>query len=524
MNPPSGPTEKARVEPLDAIAILLLACTLALGVLWLARPAVAKTPTIMIPDFIQKAYSSIWTYLTGAGGSAVLAFLRGDKTRRPNYLVWTLGTTVVLIGLTFGVGFISPTPPPPLPKLALLKFAVKCEKNQRPNLSFLQKNPIFRQARPLAAEPSDGHYQEYVDWPEKDQQFEAVAVRSVLDTEIASNPISKPTRLCFVSNKNQPTNKPPFEVLMNCTEGEKCSFSPDDHGWADGCPKGDAKIDRPFGLVPELQAQSSPDKVATPGWRVPSLATLREMSDSKRVGYTEFSVTATSLHGLEKADSFRYAITANGSPIYVDGWASEDMLKEFSASKGLDFSFGLENLSFSGAASGCENIGLLLEFRKGNEVIETVRLARRYAALRDPVPEDLRSDNGLVFSWTGKYVKPKNEDRAEVFVLSTTDLREALRTKSQIADANLAYHEMKVVGVLRPPLNAPQYGLVIGLLQPTGQIKFTFDSTWAEQLRIWIMSQRSASKKLFTQAPFVYQMRPGDAGYGKLRSCSAAQG
>ena len=48
----------------------------------------------------------------------------------------------------------------------------------------------------------------------------------------------------------------------------------------------------------------------------------------------------------------------------------EDMLKEFDASKGLDFSFGMENLSFSGADRGCENIGVVLEFRKGSQLVK----------------------------------------------------------------------------------------------------------------------------------------------------------
>ena len=119
------------------------------------------------------------------------------------------------------------------------------------------------------------------------------------------------------------------------------------------------------------------------------------------------------------------------------------MLKQFDASKGLDFSFGMENLSFSGADRGCEKIGVVLEFRKGSQLVKQVQLQRKYAALRDAVPE-VQSVEGLTFTWAGTYVKPKNEDRAEVFVITTSDANKALEVKSRIDAAALSFQGMRM--------------------------------------------------------------------------------
>ncbi len=248
------------------------------------------------------------------------------------------------------------------------------------------------------------------------------------------------------------------------------------------------------------------------------------MTDTRRAGYTEFSIKANPVPGLEAADRFRYEIIANGASLSVDGWPPEDMLKEFDASQGLDFSFGMENLSFSGSDRGCENIGVVLEFRKGSQLVKKIQLQRQYAALRDAVPE-VQSVEGVKFTWTGAYVKPKNEDRAEVFVITTSDANKALQVKSHIDGAKLSYQGMSVVGVIRPPLNEKNFGIVVGLVQPSGQVKFTFDTTYVQQLRNWVLQQdRSIFQYPVQHPPFVYQSKPGPAGTGALKWCSTVAG
>jgi hypothetical protein len=268
-----------------------------------------------------------------------------------------------------------------------------------------------------------------------DKHFEASVLPAVTESKDKPNPFKK-TSICFKTNPKPPIGRP-FQVVMQCAEGGKCSLdSNNDVGWAaeTECSDNHTQTSRSFNLVPTLLAESL-DRSATQGWTVPSLTTLKQMKDSRRAGYTEFSIKANPVPGLEAADRFRYEIIANGASLSVDGWPPEDMLKEFNASKGLDFSFGMENLSFSGADRGCENIGVVLEFRKGN------------------------------------------------------------------------------------------FGIVVGLVQPSGQVKFTFDTTDVQQLRNWVLQQdRSIFQYPAQHPPFVYQSKPGPADTGALKWCSTVAG
>jgi hypothetical protein len=187
---------------------------------------------------------------------------------------------------------------------------------------------------------------------------------------------------------------------------------------------------------------------------------------------------------------------------------------------GLDFSFAIENLDFSGTDNGCENIQLGLEFLDGDNPIHRVQLNRKYAALRDPIAESVKAGD-QTFKWTGQYVKPKKEDTSEVFALSTPDLKEAMELKRRLDQAGQVFSGMPVVAVLRPPLNSDKFGVVIGVRQPSGQVKFTFDRTTAAQIKQWAQNLHKTTPKLLHREPFTYTMRPGDSGTGK--SCGTPQ-
>jgi hypothetical protein len=513
------PRVQARVGLLDSVIILILACMLVLIVLWISGQLRGIELFGKLPDWLTKVASSIWTYVTGAGSSALLALVRrrsGDPT--PNYLLWIFGTAIVMLLIVFGVG-IALTQPQyrQYPPSALLRFWLSCDQKDHPNLSFFQKHPRYKEAHTIAAE-SDGHYQEYVDLPSQDGRFYARVVRVITSSQATNDPLSSVTEFCFKRSTKPPGNETPKEARMDCSEGKRCSIRADDPGWVELC-SADGDWTVRTRIIPVVYADAP--KVQ-PGWKVPSLETLRKMTDRERVGYTEFSLKSTQLSGLKEADSLQYMIKVNGSPLYVDGWAPEDMLKPFDAGQGFTFSFGLENLSFSGADNGCENIEVGLSFRQKDRVIKHVVVSRKYAALRDADLEEVKGEDGTPFAWSGKYVKPKQEDRTEVFVLSTPDLREARSVKARIDAAKLSYDGMEVVGVLRPPLNNPQYGIVVGLRQSTGQIHFTYDAASAQKMHDWIISQHAKNANIFRHDTFLYQMKPGESGTGTYKSCSIA--
>ncbi len=404
--------------------------------------------------------------------------------------------------------------PATLPANALLNFSLR-DTRDHPNLSFFQRHPSYRAAHTIGAE-ADGHYQEYVDFPGQDGKFYARAQRAVTISQLTNDPVS-PTEFCFKKNPKPPGNGTPLEVRMDCSEGRRCSIGKDDPGWVEICPS-ESDWTAHFQFVPVVYADMSQ---VQPGWKVPSLETLKTMTERERVGYTEFSIKSTQLSALKGAESVQYLIRVNGSPLYVDGWAPQDMLRPFDGTQDFTFSFGLENLSFSGADNGCENIEVELQFRQKDSVIRKAVISRRYAALRDADAEELKTEDGTSFIWSGRYVKPKKEDRTELFVLSTPNVQEAKNRKARIDGAGLSYDGEDVVAVLRPPLDNSQYGIVVGLRQSTGQIRFTFDTAFAQKFREWIVRQRAQYKRLFHASVFLFSMRPGDSGTGLHKSCSA---
>jgi hypothetical protein len=508
------PRVQARMGLLDSVIILILASMLVLMVLWISGQIRGIELFGKLPDWLTKSASSIWTYVTGGASSTLLAVVRRrSSAATPNYLLWIFGTAVVMLLVVFGVGAM--LPPAQFPKDALLEFSLKCDRQDHPNMSFFQKQPFYKEAHNIAPE-SDGHYKNYVDFPSQDGRLYARAVRVVTSSQSTNDPLSPVTEFCFKRSPTPPANNAPKEARMDCSEGKRCSLSGDDPGWVEICSAG-SDWAAGIRLVPVVYADTS--KVQS-GWKVPSLETLRKMTDQERVGYTEFSIKSTQLSGLKEADSLQYLIKVNGSPLYVNGWAPEDMLMPFHAAQGFTFAFGLENLSFSGADNGCENIEVELSFRQKDRVIKRAVVSRKYAALRDADPEEVKAEDGTVFTWSGKYVKPNKEDRTEVFVLSTPDLPEAKSVKARIDAAKLSYDGTEVVGVLRPPLNNPKYGIVVGLRQPTGQIHFTYDTVSARKMHDWIIGQHAQNRNIFRHDAFLYQMRPGDAGAGTYKSCS----
>lgn len=505
---------------LDSVIILVLACMVVLILLWISAQNLGIDRFWNLPGWLTSATSKVWIYLTGAASSILLALVRrrsNDPT--PNYLLWIFGTATVMLVMVFVVGSTLPTPK--TPHDALLMFWLKSDAHDRPLLSFRQILPEPWYDSNTIGPEFDGHYQTSVEFPSQDARFYGHVARVPSQPEGGSQPNSL-TEFCFKRSHRLPGNNASPVVQMNCSEGKRCSINDkDDAGWASICSAESdwtghtARIQ----LVPTVYAGASQ---AEPGWKVPSLETLRKMTDRERVGYTEFLIKSSQLSALREVRGFQYLIKVNGSPLYVDGWGPEDMVKPFDAEQGFTFSFGLENLSFSGADNGCEDIEVELLFRQKQRVIKQAVISRKYAALRDADPEEVTSADGTMFTWGGKYVKPKNEDRMELFVLSTPNLQEAKRVKTRVDEAKFSYDGMDIVGVLRPPLDNAQYGIVVGLRQPTEQIRFTYDTVFAQNLLEWIKRQQAQKSSLFRNDTYLRQMRPGASGTGQYKSCSAA--
>jgi hypothetical protein len=535
-------TKTYRVGILDTILILVLAFTADLFLLWIAAQMGGLNLFSRPPDWLEALSKNVWKYVTGgAAGSVLLSFLRqriDSSARSPNYLLWSSATStgilVIVVALALVIKRLNPPPQhtdvTAPPSKFDLKFRVKTAGGADKTGDTRGLDFAFQQIQPRVggssnwARQQDGFYEvRGCDLPPPCGQFSGNARRADYTSVYSKAPTSDPTVVFFVRSPKDPaTVQPTVEVWEDCEEGKTCSIYQYDYGWAlkgkEGCPHPSGAWLRGFAAVAYADEKSKGS--VQPGWRVPSLQTLSNMKE--KVGFTRFLIQSGPLPSLSEADSFTYYIKVNDTPIYVNGAPREDMVEPFKASKGVNFAFGLENLNFSGADRGCENISVLFEFRKQDQVIQRAEVARRYAALRDAEREELQSTGGISFSWSGNYVKPLREDKFEVFIRSTPDVKEAADIKRRLDKAKVRFQDQEVVGVVRPPLDNNEYGIVVGLLQPTGQVRFTFDEQTASRLLMWVTGGASHPNlsSIIHRGAFVYPMKPGDSGVGRYGACS----
>src|SRR5258707_548294 len=98
---------KANAAPgfLDSIIIILVAAALVLFLLW----ATSRTQHIValeqLPDWIRDSYHAVWTAAasgaTGIGLAIVRVLARRPEDPRPNYLLWIMLVTLLLLVLIF---------------------------------------------------------------------------------------------------------------------------------------------------------------------------------------------------------------------------------------------------------------------------------------------------------------------------------------------------------------------------------------------------------------------------------------
>ncbi len=189
----------------------------------------------------------------------------------------------------------------------------------------------------------------------------------------------------------------------------------------------------------------------------------------------------------------------------------------------MDLSFGLENLVFSGKTDGSEHIEVLIEFFDDNDqLLHREHVSRQYSALRDAPVEEVEAPTGALFRWTGDYIQPLNQNKYEIFVFSTKDAHEAEKRKSMLDEAALQVGSQEVAGVVRPPLGKSEwYGVVIGLVKPTGQIQFTFDEQHSGSVCRWALEARENEvvSRLIGHDYYRYEMEPRLPGAPKFIPC-----
>lgn len=519
---------------LDTLVVLFISAALVLFVLWLGAAFAGQTALDSLPDWLSKGISSVWTWLTtGTAAAAALRYRlrQGTQAREklPNYPGAIAATTLGMIGLVLIVmKSVSGGNGPDISAPFLLKFRVVSPAAQkRPSLSFVQRKPRFTEPQGLAPLTDTNFYQVRIDLPRPAGEFSAAVQPLNEEGAVYTDDVHpRPLEMCFIRAPRPPASGVShYYARIDCRLDKDCSVHPqEDPGWVTDCPRKASWNPLPQCCVPAAYAQAPPAGApAEAGWLAPSLLSLRKMRETGKAGYTEFLIQSGPISGLTGSSYLTYDIKVNGTPVSIDGWRSSDLHVPIEPSKGIALQFGLENLNFSGAESGCETIDVGIDVFQQDKKIKSYALFRQYAALRDAWPVTIPAGDGQNFQWSGQYLNPKDGERCEVFVNSTEDAQYAGKVKARIDRAGIKYEGQVLVGVLRPPLNKPVYGVIVGLRQPSGQVRFMFDNAGAEALAKWIDGSQSVApvRSAFARPVFIYRTK-GDDETPRFKPCMAA--
>jgi hypothetical protein len=90
---------------LDSIIIILVSAGLVLFLLWATSRTQHITAFEQLPDWLKDSYHAVWASAvsgaTGIGLAIVRVFTRKPEDPRPNYLLWIMVVTVILLILIF---------------------------------------------------------------------------------------------------------------------------------------------------------------------------------------------------------------------------------------------------------------------------------------------------------------------------------------------------------------------------------------------------------------------------------------
>ena len=503
---PRSGAGKGNPTPLDALFIIFASVTLLLFLLWVLPGGETKYSNA--PPFLKDMVNSVWAKVSFAGGSAAALILRRflEKRPAPNYLIWIPSFMGIMIVALF---LLSKMFPPNPVQESVLRSRVSLALDVAPDsfqLFHKEGQPDFKLWE-LLPDEIDAHGVYYnsanPNFPYRDtlnlkqgsrsQAYIKLAPRQG-DTRGSEQPFDY--KICLQAGAKLPSDGGHSGIVLSCAKGVCTPAKPDDPGFVVGVDC-DAKSNSTGGTLPIVLAAEQTQPTREPGWNVPSAMTLQKMNDSERPGYTLFDVAFTPQGKAAQADKYYFALRINGQPVYIDGLSHG--LEKAALQQGVvnHITFALENLNFTGEFQGKEKLHLSVFFLTKDSAPIVQELDREYIALRNAEPLSLDTSVGS-FHWIGNYVAPKNQNKYEV-LLASSDCGDpprkdcvdrAVNAKRQFDKAGMKLGEKPVVMIVRPPLRKHQaYGLAFGVVQPTGQVQFTFDEGEASQACQWAASQ-----------------------------------
>ena len=336
-----------------------------------------------------------------------------------------------------------------------------------------------------------------------------------------------PAKICLQAAKLKPNS--PNYVEFNCQGNGQCKLSEFSPKWFDECPINDSATTESAGahlfsaIFPKAYAQDNNSY-----WAVPSLETLQARIAAKDlvgIGFTHFTIRSDK--PLENdADGFYYDLKVNQQTVLEDSLYSDFNVKEYDPNQAISIDFGLQNLNFSGRINGCDELSVDIQFLKnGKPVGDKINWQRSYVALRDARKKQMKVDD-TVLSWQGNYQRADKEYDSEVFIssiliaknLDFSDHLPAIKKnqknisamKAKFDQAGLVFEGKPLVAVIRPPLTQISYGLAVGIVEDTGQIRFTFSRELAKKLKSYMLTLRQEKpefESIIMSDTFIYALR-----------------
>jgi hypothetical protein len=338
----------------------------------------------------------------------------------------------------------------------------------------------------------------------------------------------QPAKICLQRADSVSANTSNY-VEFRCNTNGECTHDEMSPKWFDLCAL--ASVDHNDAYQENWLSHfisSAYAQTSSTYWAVPSLQTLESrmgQQDLQGSGYTHFSIDSD--QALKNgADAFYYDLKVNGQTVLEDGLYPDFNLKPYVDSEPFSVDIALQNLNFTGLVNGCDELSLNLQFMKNSQPLgESIQWQRSYVSLRDARNKQMQLGDATL-SWQGQYKRAAQEYDTELFISSlevaddlnfADNLREIKRIQQAISDmkddfdrAGITFNGKSLVAVIRPPLRRISYGLVVGMVEDTGQIRYTFASSVVRELKAFLLELREQGqhyRRIIRDDIFPYSLR-----------------
>ena len=305
------------------------------------------------------------------------------------------------------------------------------------------------------------------------------------------------TTICLdVARTAPPSNG---RLRLACEEGRRCSPE-GDGGIARACGATGAGAFQwmPTAMAQETAVAKSPPRPQPGDWIVPQLSALqRAATTPQAAAYSEVTLTLPTPPAGVQADEVTYELTVNRRRLWVDGMASWTHAQAFDATHPLTLTFGLENLDASGANHGQEKVDVRIVLLAHRRPVHEDACSLNLVALRTIETRTISTLKGLEARWAATY-HAAPQDRFQVFAFGGNEARTLAAKASFDALAIAASAKSdagRLVGVVRPPNRSnTAWGLAIGEVMPSGQIRFSYSANRAAALCQWVGEGRNRER------------------------------